>query len=191
MIAFKNKYFLIIENTRDIDLRNIKLINKFVIIYRSIKNTENRDELVRLRKECRLKKIAFYVANDLKLLSFLKADGLYVSAHNKSLNFQKIKKSNYEVIGSAHNIRELNIKKLQGCTNIIYSRLFETSYKYKKGFLGIIKFNLLNISVKENLVPLGGITINRLNKLRLVKTKAFAFSSEVKKKPAKIFSRLF
>ena len=35
MFSFKNKYFLIIENIKDLDLRNIKLINKYIIIYRN------------------------------------------------------------------------------------------------------------------------------------------------------------
>ena len=38
MIAYKKKYFLYIENTKDIDLSNLKLTNKFVIIYRNQKN---------------------------------------------------------------------------------------------------------------------------------------------------------
>ena len=49
MLAFKNKYFLIIENIKDIDLRNIKLINKYTIIYRNKGKIENIDKLVRFR----------------------------------------------------------------------------------------------------------------------------------------------
>ena len=37
MFAYKNKYFLLIENIKDIELNNIKLTNKFIIIYRNIK----------------------------------------------------------------------------------------------------------------------------------------------------------
>ena len=35
----------------------------------------------------------------------------------------------FKIIGSAHNLRELEIKKKQGCKIIIFSRLFETNYK--------------------------------------------------------------
>ena len=35
MFAYKNKYYLIIENIKDIDLSNIKSSNKFIIIYRN------------------------------------------------------------------------------------------------------------------------------------------------------------
>ena len=191
MFTFKNKYFLIIENIKDIDLRNIKLINRYIIIYRNADKIENIDKLVRFRRYCKSKKIDFYVSNDEKLTSDLKADGLYISAHNKNLRLAKLKKSNYKIIGSAHNIKELNIKILQGCSNIIYSRLFEVSHPFKKGYLGVIRFNLFNQLISKNLVPLGGIKLTNLNKLRMVRSDSFALLSEIKKKPAKLFNRLF
>jgi len=191
MFAIKNKYFLIIENIKDIDLRNIKLINRYIIIYRNTDKIENIDKLVRFRRYCKSKKIDFYVSNDEKLTSDLKADGLYISAHNKNLRLAKLKKSNYKIIGSAHNIKELNIKMLQGCSSIIFSRLFKVSDPLKKGFLGVIKFNLFKLSRKENLVPLGGINLSNLTKLKMVKSNSFALLSEIKKKPAKLFNRLF
>ena len=191
MFTIKNKYFLIIESIKDIDLRNIKLINRYTIIYRNTHKIENIDKLVRFRRYCKSKKIDFYVSNDEKLTSDLKADGLYISAHNKNLRLAKLKKSNYKIIGSAHNIKELNIKMLQGCSSIIFSRLFKVSDPLKKGFLGVIKFNLFKLSRKENLVPLGGINLSNLTKLKMVKSNSFALLSEIKKKPAKLFNRLF
>jgi hypothetical protein len=41
------------------------------------------------------------------------------------------------------------------------------------------------------LIPLGGISIDNLSNLNSVNCQGFALMSEVKKKPAKIFSRLF
>ena len=49
--------------------------------------------------------------------------------------------------------------------------------------------NLSRIS--RNLIPLGGIKIKNLNKLKNVYCEGFALLSEIKKKPAKIISRLF
>ena len=43
----------------------------------------------------------------------------------------------------------------------------------------------------RRLIPLGGINTENLNNLRNVICDGFALLSEVKKKPAKIFSRLF
>ena len=154
MLVFKNKYFFIIESIRDIDLKNIKNSNKFSIIYRSKNIAENIEKLMQFRKNCKTRNIDFYVSNNVKLTNILKADGIYISAYNKNLKIAHLKKYNFRIIGSAHNLKELTIKKLQGCSNIIFSRLFETSYKYKKGFLGVVKFNLLKLSRKENLIPL-------------------------------------
>ena len=124
-------------------------------------------------------------------MSILKADGLYISAYNTDLRMCRYKYSKYKIIGSAHNYKELKIKDIQGCSSIIYSRLFETKYKNKPGFLGLIRFNLLSRLRKEILTPLGGININNLNKMNIVNSTSLALMSEVKKKPAKIFSRLF
>ena len=191
MFVFKNKYFFIIESTRDIDLKNIKNSNKFSIIYRSKNIAENIEKLMKFRKICKTKNIDFYVSNNVKLTNILKADGIYISAYNKNLKIAHLRNLNFRVIGSAHNIKELNVKKLQGCSRIIFSRLFETSYKYKKGFLGVIKFNLLSLSRKENLIPLGGIRLSNLNKLSIVKCDSIALSSEIIKKPIALSRRCF
>ena len=122
---------------------------------------------------------------------FLKADGLYISAHNKDLSLSGLKNKNFRLIGSVHNLKELNLKKMQGCSNLIFSRLFKTIYKFKKGYLGIVKFNLFKLFNKLDLIPLGGINVKNLNKLKSSGFTAFAMLSEVKKKPTKIFSRLF
>ena len=191
MFVFKNKYFFIIESIRDINLKNIKNSHKFCIIYRPKKTAENIEKLIQFRKICKTKNIDFYVSNSVKLTNILKADGIYISAYNKSLKIAHLKNFKTKIIGSAHNIKELNIKKLQGCSIIIFSRLFKTSYKYKKGFLGVIKFNLLKLSRKENLVPLGGIKLSNLNKLSTVKSDSIALSSEIIKKPITFSGRCF
>ena len=191
MISFKNKYFLIIESIKDIDLSNIKISNKFIIIYRNKKIIDDIDKLLQFRRYCKTKRIQFFIANNFKLMVKVNADGLYISAQNKCLNLIKFRMSNYKIIGSAHNIKEINTKILQGCKLFIFSRLFKTAYKNKKDFMGIVRFNLFNKSSKVNLIPLGGIRLSNLNKLKTVNSNGFAISYEIKKKPAKIFNRLF
>ena len=191
MFVLKNKYFFIIESIRDINLRNIKNSKKFCIIYRTNKIAKNIEELLRFRKSCKVKNVDFYVSNNVKLALALKADGIYISAYNKDLGLCRLNKSNLKIIGSAHNFKEINTKKLQGCSSIIFSRLFKTSYKNKKDFLGIVKFNLFRLSRKENLVPLGGIRMSNLNKLSYVKCNSFAVSSEIKTYSKILSERLF
>ena len=191
MFAFKKKYFLLIESIKDINLRNLKKYNKFTIIYRNNKTKENFNQLLKFRKQCKLKLADFYVANDKKLAISLGADGIYLSSYNTNLGSLYLRRRNFKIIGSAHNTKELNIKLLQGCSSVIFSRLFKVSSPLKKGFMGVIKFNLFKLSRRENLVPLGGIRLSNLNKLNLVNSNSFALLSEIKKKPANIINRLF
>ena len=190
MFFFKKKYYFIIKSIRDINLKNIKNYNKYCIIYRN-NNIEPLDKLRKFRNICKNKKIQFIVSNNIKLMFALKADGLYISAYNKNLKTAQLKNLNYTIIGSAHNILEINLKKKQGCSQILFSRLFKTSYKNKKGYLGVTKFNLLRISRKENLVPLGGINLSNLNRLGIVKSNAIAVYSLIKEKQVEALKRFF
>jgi len=191
MFAFKKKYFLIIESIKDINLRNIKKHNKIIIIYRNQGIREDIYKLKKFRNECRLKLIKFYVANNAKLGVLLNSDGVYLSAHNKTFKTLSFKKKNFKIIGSAHNIKEIDHKVRQGCDYVLLSKLFAVDYDKTAPILGIIKFNEYIKNVSTKLVPLGGINITNLNSLKNVNSDAFALLSEIKKKPAKIFSRLF
>ncbi len=191
MFAFKKKYFLIIESIKDINIRNIKYSNKFLIIYRNRNYKEKIADLVQFRKQCRLKKVQFFVANDLRLSIFLKADGVYLSSYNKSYKPLFLKSLNFKIIGSAHNYKEIFTKLKQGCKYILLSKLFIVRYNKKAKTLGVTKFNNYLNNIFEGLVPLGGITSLNLNTLKTVNCEAFSLFSEIKKKPAKIINRLF
>jgi thiamine-phosphate pyrophosphorylase len=181
MFILKKKYFFIIESIKDIELKNIKNFGKFSIIYRN-KIPENINKLKTFRLDCKSKKIPLLVANNINLMREVKADGLYISAHNKKLNLRNFKK-NFDIIGGAHNIKEINIKKFQGCSEILLSRLFKTPYKNKKGFMGVVKFNLFSKLSKTSLTPLGGINLKNLNKLKNVNCESIALSSLIIDRP--------
>tara|TARA_A100001011_G_scaffold307794_1_gene323195 strand:- start:157 stop:732 length:576 start_codon:yes stop_codon:yes gene_type:complete len=191
MLLFKKKYYLFVENTRDFNLNLIKIRGKFHIIYRNIKSKEKIDTLRIYRNNCKKNGINFYIANDTNLLSKVNADGLYISAYNKNLLLNAYSKKGFKVIGAAHNQKEIDIKVKQGCDVIIFSRLFKTLNKNKKGYLGVQKFNIISLRSRAQLVPLGGININNLSKLNTILSESFACLSAVKKKPTKIISRLF
>ena len=190
MFAKKKNYFLLIESIKDIDLKNIKIRNKFSIIYRNNNKIDNINELIKFRSKCKQKTIKFYIANNYRLAVLLRSDGIYLSSFNKNLISLNYKKTNFNVIGSAHNIKEILLKIRQGCSTILLSKLFKVSYNSHAPFLGIHKFNTLT-QITKKLIPLGGINNKNLNQLRNVFSEGFALLSEVKKKPAKIFSRLF
>ena len=178
MFVLKKRYFFIIESIKDINLKKIKNFGKYNIIYRNY-TPEDIEKLKKFRLDCKVKRIPFFVANNVQLLSVLKADGLYISAYNKKLNTNYLK-NNYKIIGSAHNIKEIRLKKLQGCSDIIFSRLFKTAYLNKTSFLGIIKFNLLRNLINISLTPLGGINLKNYKKLNNVNCQSIALSSLIK-----------
>tara|TARA_E500000178_G_C16806352_1_gene654862 strand:+ start:214 stop:396 length:183 start_codon:yes stop_codon:yes gene_type:complete len=59
MFTLKNKYFLIIESIKDINLKKIKKHNKFNIIYRSKIIKDEINELIQFRRQCKSKKLNF------------------------------------------------------------------------------------------------------------------------------------
>ena len=189
MFIIKNKYFLIIESIKDINLKNIKKRNKFFIIYRNNNKLDNLNDLINFRQNCKSKAIKFYVSNDINLAISLNTDGIYLSSFNKNLSFLKYKRFNFEIIGSAHNYKEISVKIKQGCSSILLSKLFIVDYDRKSQHLGVLKFNNY-LKISKKIIPLGGIKNHNLNKLNNVFSEGFALLSEVKKKPAKIFSRL-
>ena len=190
MLTKKNKYFLLIENIKDIDFKNIKIRDKFSIIYRNNKKIDNFKDLLKFRRICKLKAIKFYIANNNNLAVALNSDGIYLSSFNKNLNSLFYKKLNFEIIGSAHNYKEISLKIKQGCSFIFLSKLFLVDYDKNSPCLGVIRFNNF-AQIFKCVIPLGGIKMENLNNLKNVFGEGFALLSEVKKKPAKIFNRLF
>ena len=184
MFIIKKNYYLFIENIKDLSFKNLINNKKINVILRNIKNNKL-TEIIKFRQKCKNKNIKFYIANNATIAVSCDADGLYISAYNKKKYYINIPK-----IGSAHNLKEINEKIFQDCDVIIFSRLFQTAYHYKKNSIGIVKFNLLIKNIGKKLVPLGGINNQNLLKLNLVRSNGFACLSSVKKKPA-ITNRLF
>ena len=101
----------------------------------------------------------------------LDLDGVYLPSFNKStkhLSFSFKKK--FSVIGSAHNIKEINIKEMQNVNKIFISSLF----KKNKNYLGINKFKLMTNLTKKKVVALGGISKENINRLKLLNNPEFA-----------------
>ena len=185
MFIIKKNYYFYIDSIKSFNLNLIKKNLNITIIYRNnSKKKEPFFEILKFRKKLISKKINFYIANNFKLAKKCKADGVYISAYNKKFY------NNIEVIGAAHNFKDIFQKKIQKCKTVILSRLFEVNKEKKKKFFDIIKFNLISQKYKIKIIPLGGINQKNLLKLNLLKSDGFAILSELKKKPA-ISNRLF
>ena len=98
-------------------------------------------------------------------------DGAYIPSFNKDLNHLSYSlKNKFEIIGSAHNLKEIRLKEKQQVNKIFLSSLF----KKNKNFLGINKFKLLSKLTKKEVVVLGGINEKNRKKLSLINQTDFA-----------------
>ena len=63
MFTFKKKYFVIINNTKDINLNKIRLNHKFFIVYRNKEKKEEIHKLLKFRMQCKNKGFKLYGTN--------------------------------------------------------------------------------------------------------------------------------
>ena len=101
----------------------------------------------------------------------LNLDGAYIPSFNTSFkhlsyNFKK----DFLIIGSSHNIREINIKELQKIKIIFISSIFKRNNNY----LGINRFRNLCKHTNLKVIALGGISKLNEKKLRLLNCVGFA-----------------
>ena len=164
-----SKYYFI----NKFDTNNINKQDKqTIIIYRnySIKKIDE-DLILKIKKHCKKRKIKFYLSNYVKLAIKLDLDGAYIPSFNRNTNHLAYSfKKNFDLIGSAHNLKEIRMKEKQGVKRIFLSSLF----KKNKNFLGIYKFKLLSNMTKIDVVALGGISKKNLKKIGLINSSDFA-----------------
>ena len=163
------KYYFISKYERN----NIdKQDNQTVIIYRNYSsNSKNEELILKLKKHCKKKGKKFYLSNNIKLAIKLDLDGVYIPSFNKdTVHLAYSYKKKFDIIGSAHNLKEIRIKEKQKVKKIVISSLF----KKNKNFLGTNKFKILKNLTKKDVIALGGISRNNLNKLKLLKNPDFA-----------------
>ena len=158
-----------------------KLSNNINLIYRNYNNQNDYETILKLRTFCKKEKRKLFVSNNIKLALKLKLDGVYIPSFNKKINYSSIYNmpKKFKIIGSAHNITEINLKRIQGCNEIFLSSLFKI--KKSKKFLGIIKFNLISNQFKNKIIALGGINENNYKKLKTTNSVGFASINWAKK----------
>ena len=104
-------YFINKFDTNNIDKQD----KQTTIIYRDYSNkTIDQNQILKIKNYCKKKLIKFYLSNNVRLAIKLDLDGAYIPAFNKSLKHLAYKyKKNFEIIGSAHNLKEIRIKESQ------------------------------------------------------------------------------
>ena len=166
---FKRKYYFI----NKFDSNYIKKQdNKTVIVYRNYSIIPvNENLIIKIRDFCKKNRKKFYLSNNVKLAIKLDLDGAYIPSFNKHfshLNYSL--KKDFELIGSAHNLKEIKLKETQSIKKIVISSIF----KNNKNYLGINKFKNISKYTNKEIIALGGITKKNIKKLRLTNSDSFA-----------------
>ena len=161
-------YFISNFDTNNIDQQN----KQTIIIYRNYSSKKiDKTKILKFKSYCKKKGLKFYLSNNIKLAVKLNLDGAYIPSFNKKFDhLSYYYKKNFEIIGSAHNLKEIRLKELQKVNKIFLSSLF----KKNKNFLGINRFRHLSNLTKKNIVVLGGVSKKNLKLLKLVNCKEFA-----------------
>ena len=114
-----NKYYFI----NNFDTNNIDRQDKqTIIIYRNYSaKIIDQTLILKIKKYCKKKLIKFFLSNNVKLAIQLDLDGAYIPSFNKSLKHLSFsRKKNFEIIGSAHNLKEIRLKKIKMWKKFFY-----------------------------------------------------------------------
>jgi thiamine-phosphate pyrophosphorylase len=164
-----SKYYFINKfDTNNID----KIDNQTIVIYRNYSSKiYDKDLILNIKKYLKKKSIKFYLSNNIKLAIKLDLDGAYIPSFNQSFNHLSYTyKKKFNILGSAHNLKEIRTKETQKVNKIFLSSLF----KNNKNYLGLNRFKILSNLTKKKIVVLGGVTSKRIKLLKLLNNPEFA-----------------
>jgi len=172
-----NETYHFIDKFKEADL--IKLNHKISIIYRNYEKKVDIDLIKKIKKFCREKNRKFYLANEIKLAFNLGLDGAYIPSFNISYKHNSYtRRINFKLIGSAHNFKEIIVKKKQSVDTIFLSPIFKSKKNIK--ILGLYRFMYLKNLTKQKVIALGGINNMNYKKIQLTKCYGIACISSIK-----------
>ena len=164
-------FFTYIDNLNQDKIINIS--NNVGLILRNYNKTFKDSELKNFVRFCKKNKRKIFLSDDFKRARSLKFDGIYVPSFNKlQINYNIGTKKNFITMGSAHNVKDILIKKNQKIDIIFLSPLFKK--KQNNSQLGIIKFNIMSKNFKNKFVALGGINNKNLKLLKSLDIYGYA-----------------
>ena len=174
--------FKIYNFVNKFNLSDLHQLSKDIcIIYRNYDNIDHLENILKLKEYCKNVRAKLYLSNDIKLSIKLRLDGIYIPSFNNKVNYVQNYSlpKNFDIIGSAHNIPEINIKLKQKCSEIFLSPVFKVNKSRR--FLGINRFNLMTSNKKVCFIALGGINERNYKMIKLLRANGFASISWAKK----------
>ncbi len=177
MIHSYNIYYFIDKFDSD-EISNLN--KKINLIYRNYQNLNFEDDIKKIKDSPLSNDRKIYISNNIKIAIKYNLDGLYIPSFNSCLNYQnKSLRKNFDLIGSAHNLREIKIKEKQGCRLIFIAPVFKT--EKKTNYLGFIKFNHLYRKSSAQIIALGGINEKNIKRFNCTNIQGFAGINWIKK----------
>jgi len=155
----------------------LKLKRNINLIFRNYNTNFDLEYYRKIKNFCHSNGFKIYLSNKINVAYKLGFDGVYLSAFNKQFVKNRNFRLNFEILGSAHNLKEIRQKEIQGVKYLFISPIF---FKIGKESLGIIKFNNLSKNSYTQIVALGGVNRYNIKKLKLTGVKSFASISLVK-----------
>lgn len=150
------------------------------IIFRNYNKSYDENEVLKIKKFCLSSNRSFFISNNLHLANKLNLDGIYIPSFNKDFSVLKKKDKRLKIIGSAHNFKEILIKKKQKVDLLFISPIFKM--EKKTSFLDIYKFNILSKFIDKKVIALGGINKKNIKKIKIINCHGFAGISYFKNK---------
>ena len=127
---------------------------------------------------CKKNRLKFYLANNIDMALKLNLDGAYIPSFDKSLKNRKLDtNSTFELIGSAHNFKELFQKRKQNIKTIFLSPIFKDTKTNKQ--LGLNRYRSFIKFSDLKYVVLGGVKKENLKKLNILNCIGFASISYI------------
>ena len=114
-----NKYYFI--NNFDTNIIN-KQDSKTIIIYRNYSSKKIDEKLIlKIKNYCKKRGNKFYLSNNIKLAIKFNLDGAYIPSFNKNTKHLAYSfKKNFNIVGSAHNLKEIRTKENQNVRKIFF-----------------------------------------------------------------------
>tara|TARA_Y100000590_G_C15727309_1_gene1015718 strand:+ start:1765 stop:2292 length:528 start_codon:yes stop_codon:yes gene_type:complete len=163
----KKYYFIDKFNKKNIDSVDANTS----IIYRNYSKKVDINIIIKIRDYCKKKKLKFFISNNFKLAISLGLDGAYIPSFNKDFRHLSYSlKKKFKIIGSAHNIFEIELKNLQNVNEIFLSSLF----KKNKNYLGPNRFKIIKNLTNKKIIALGGISKKNFKNFKLLDCSGFA-----------------
>ena len=159
-ISQLKKYYFI-DNFNPIHLKDLdKNIN---LIWRSKEAKDDKKTIYELAKFCKKNKINLFLSNNIKLALKLNLCGAYIPSYNKDIRLNCFQyKKKFKLLGSAHNLLEVNIKKLQKVKEIFISPIFKHK---RRSPLGVHKCRYFFNDNSYEKIALGGVNFKNINLL--------------------------